>query len=442
MSALQGTAGIFVTFEESADAIRMNAATLGWDLPALERMGLLFIHHAKLDPAAVVSGPFSLNGLKAIVDGKAKVLGARQLVIDAIDIVMRRFGEEARAREEINSLHEWLDENEFTTLLSVKLNDDPDLTSRFGFLDYMADCVVRLDHRVMEQISTRRLRVQKYRGSSFGSNEYPYVISDNGISLVPIASAQLEHRELGAHLSTGNRELDAALDGGYRQNACVLIAGASGTGKTTLATTFVAAACARGERALYISYEESPDALRTAVLSAGVDLQPALEAGNLKLVCRLPESMGSDEHLFHNLTVLTSFKPDHVVVDAISACHRMGSGKAAFDYCMRLVNACKERGTTCLFTNQVRSANPGEDLSGLGFSSLVDAVIQLQFELVDDDLRRSLLIMKARGCRHSHRLHHLQITNDGILLSLGRSPAGAAPPETSERRPKTQGGAL
>jgi circadian clock protein KaiC len=152
--------------------------------------------------------------------------------------------------------------------------------------------------------------------------------------------------------------------------------------------------------------------------------------------------MGSDEHLFHNLAVITSFKPDHVVVDAISACHRMGSGKAAFDYCMRLVNICKKQGITCLFTNQVRTSIPFEDLSGLGFSSLVDAVIHLQFELVDDGLRRSLLILKARGCRHSHRLHHLQITDDGILLSPGRSPAGAAPPETSERSPETQGGAL
>ncbi|MBK9472505.1 MAG: hypothetical protein IPO18_09510 [bacterium] len=172
-SARQGTAGIFITFEESAEAIRMNAATLGWDLPALERIGLLFIHHARLDPAAVVSGPYSLSGMMAIIDGKAKALGARQLVIDAIDIVMRRFEDVTRARDEINSLHEWLDENGYTTLLSVKLNDDPDLASRFSFLDYMADCVVRLDHRVMEQISTRRLRVQKYRGSSFGDERVP-----------------------------------------------------------------------------------------------------------------------------------------------------------------------------------------------------------------------------------------------------------------------------
>lgn len=441
-AAQQGTAGVFVTFEENSDAIRMNAATLGWDLAALERMGLLFIHYARLDPGAVISGPFSLRGLMSIIDGKARALGARQLVIDAIDIVMRRFDDEERARDEINSLHEWLDEREFTTLLSVKLNDEPDMASRFGFLDYMADCVVRLDHRVTEQISTRRLRVQKYRGSSFGTNEYPYVIGDNGISLVPIASVRLAHRPLGAHHSSGNRELDAALGGGYRRNACVLIAGASGTGKTTLATTFVAAACARGERVLYISYEESPEALQTAVLSAGVDLQPAREAGNLKLVCRLPESMGSDEHLFHNLAVINSFKPDHVVVDAISACHRMGSGKAAFDYCMRLVNACKEQGITCLFINQAQSSTPGQDMSGMGFSSLVDAVIQLQFELVDDDLLRSLAIIKARGCRHSHRLHDLQITDDGILLSPRRSPAEAAPPGKPERGPRTRGGAL
>lgn len=441
-SALKGTAGIFVTFEESADAIRMNAATLGWDLPALEKMGLLFIHHARLDPAVVVSGPFSLNGLMAIIDGKAKALGARQLVIDAIDIVMRRFDDVARAREEINALHDWLDEHEFTTLLSVKLNEDPDLASRFSFLDYMADCVVRLDHRVTEQISTRRLRVQKYRGSSFKTNEYPYVIGGNGISLVPIASAQLAHRPLGVHLHSGIKELDAALDGGYRRNACVLIAGASGTGKTTLASTFAAAACACGERVLFISYEESPEALQTAVLSAGVDLAPALESGSLRLVCRLPESMGSDEHLFHNLAVFRTFAPDHVVVDAISACHRMGSGKAAFDYCMRLVNACKERGITCLFINQVQSSIPGEDLSGLGFSSLVDTVIQLQFELVDDELTRSLVIMKARGCRHSPRLHDLQITDNGILLSPRQALANAAPPRKPGPRSKKQGDAL
>lgn len=441
-SALQGTAGMFVTFEESAEAIRMNAATLGWDLPALEKMGLLFIHHARLDPAAVISGPFSLQGLTAIIDGKARALGARLLVIDAIDIVMRQFDDVSRARSEINSLHEWLDENGFTTLLSVKLNEDPDLTARFSFLDYMADCVVRLDHRVTEQISTRRLRVQKYRGSSFGTNEYPYVIGGNGISLVPIASAQLDHGPQGAHQSSGIRELDAAMDGGYRRNACILIAGASGTGKTTLAATFAMAACARGERVLFISYEESPEALQSAVLSAGVDLKPALEAGSLKFVCRLPESMGSDEHLFHNLAMIRTFAPDHVVVDAISACHRMGSGKAAFDYCMRLVNACKERGITCLLINQAQGAMVGQDLSGLGFSSLVDTVIQLQFEMVDGDLLRSLLILKARGCRHSHRLHDLRITDDGIRLSPRSSPADAAPPGKPEPKPRIRGGAL
>jgi len=440
-SALKGTPGIFITFEESAEAVRTNAATLGWDLPALEEKGLLFIYHAKLDPTAVTAGPFSLKALMAVLEGKSRSMGARQVVIDAIDILMRRFEDSSRARDELNSLHEWLDEKRLTSLLSVKLNDDPTLAGRFSYLDYMADCVVQLDHRVSEQISTRRLRVLKYRGSAFGTNEYPYVISADGVSLVSIASALLAHRPLGAYQSSGNKELDLALNGGHRRGACILIAGASGTGKTTIACTFVQAACARDEKVLYLSYEESPEALESAVRSAGIDLKPALRAGKLDLSCRLPESAGSDEHLFQNLQALKSFRPDHVVVDAISACSRMGSGKAAFDYCMRLVNACKERGITCLLTNQTLGSVINESLSGLGFSSLVDSVIQLRFEEAEGELHRSLVIMKARGSNHSPRVHDLKITDHGIVLGSRKSPAGRLPREPRTRMPGARGGA-
>ncbi len=420
--ALRGTPGILVTFEESVDAIRTNAATLGWDLPTLEAKGLLFIYHARIDAKAVTSGPFSLQGLIAIINGKAEAMKARLLVIDAIDILMRRFENAFHARDEMTLLHDWLDEKKITTVLSVKLNSELNTSSHEGFLDYMADCVVRLDHRVLDQVSTRRLRVLKYRGSSFGTNEYPYIIESSGISLVPIASAQLEHQPLGSYQPTGNKELDVALCGGYRHASCVLIAGSSGTGKTTLACTFVAAACARGERTLFISFEESPEALESAVRGAGIELRPGLDAGTLKLVCRMPEAMGSDEHLFYNLATIKAFNPHHVVVDAMSACHRMGSGKAAFDYCMRLVNACKEAGITCLLTNQTRVASVGEDLSGLGFSSLVDTVLQLQFVPSQDELLRSLVIQKARGSNHSPRYHDLHITDHGLVLGLRGAP--------------------
>ena len=440
-SALRGTPGIFITFEERTELVRVNAATLGWDLAALERSGLLFMYHARIDPEVVASGPFSLKGLMAILDGKAKAMGASLMVIDAIDVVMRRFEEVARARDELLALHEWLHARQFTSILSVKLNEESDLASRFTFLDYLADCTVRLDHRVMEQISTRRLRVLKYRGSSFGTNEYPYVIGVDGISLVPIGGAHLEHRPLGPPLSSGSLELDAILGGGYRQSACVLIAGPSGSGKTTLAATFTAAACARGERVLYLSYEESSEAMKSSVLSAGVDLEPAVASGHLSFTCRMPESMGSDEHLFLDLARLDAFAPHSMVVDAISACQRMGSGKAAFDYCMRLVNACKQRGITCLLINQAESRAAAEDLSGLGLSALVDMVIQLKFALLDGELRRSLVVIKARGSKHSHHWHGLQITDDGIRLSPGPARASPASPLGPEAGPETSGGA-
>ena len=434
-NAIKGVPGIFVTFEESVEAVRINAATLGWDVPALEVKGLLFIYHAKLDAAAVTAGPFSLKAIMAILDGTSRAMGATVVVIDAIDILMRRFEDTARARAELNALHEWLDAQRITALLTVKASDDADMAPRVSFLDYMADCVLKLDHRVSDQISTRRLRVLKYRGSAFGSNEYPYVISANGISLVPIGSAHLAHRPLGPYLSSGNAELDVALSGGHRKSACVLIAGPSGSGKTTVACTFVLAACARGDKVLFISFEESPEALESALRSAGIDLEPAVRSNKLRLLCRLPESAGSDEHLFQHLEIIKTFQPEIVVVDAISACSRMGSGKAAFDYCMGLVNACKERGITCFLTNQVRGSDSGEDLSGMGFSSLVDSVIELRFELSGDTLERSLLIRKARGCDHSPHVHDLSITDRGIVLAR-RGPAGDALPARPARETK------
>jgi circadian clock protein KaiC len=425
--ASEGRAGIFVTFEESVEAVRVNAATLGWDLRALEARGLLFLYRARLDPAALTSGDFSLLGLMATLDGKARSMGAKLLVIDAIDILMRRFDNPARARDQLHLLTDWLDTNATTTLLSVKLSDDADTSTLPARLDYLVDCVVQLDHRVSDQISTRRLRVLKYRGSGFGSNEFPYVIGGGGISLVPIASPRLTHKPLGAPLSSGNEVLDTALSGGFRKSACVLVAGPSGSGKTTVACTFVAAACRRGERVLFVSFEESPAALASAVQSVGIDLQPAIAAGLLRLACSLPESTGADEHLFEHLQIIQSFRPDDVVIDAISACSRMGSGKAAFDYCMRLVNACKDRGITCLLVNQMRGSDLDEDLSGLGLTSLVDTVIQLRFEPIEDELQRSLLIRKARGCRHSPRLHEMRITDDGIVLTARSSSPTSVP---------------
>jgi len=318
--AMDGEPGIFVAFEERTDAVRQNALSLGWDLASLEKAGQLFLMEALVDPGVVLSGDFNLKGLLAIVGGQTTAIGAKRIVIDAIDVLMRLFDDPARERNELYALYDWLMDREMTTILTVKTSQDRERAHRYEFLDFMADCVIYLDQRITKQVSTRRLRVIKYRGSGFGRNEYPYAITEEGISIVPTSTGMLEHEPLGPKVSTGHPRLDTIMDGGYRRASCVLVAGTSGTGKTTLACTFVRAACERGEKVLYIGFEESQSAMVSGMLSPGLDLRPALQAGRLQVLTALPEAMGAEEHLIRAFKVLAAFQAEHVVVDAIAAC--------------------------------------------------------------------------------------------------------------------------
>jgi circadian clock protein KaiC len=413
--ALAGEPGVFVTFEEGAKAIRRNAMSMGWDLPALEKAGKVAIVEARFDGEEVLSGEFDILGLLAIVGGHAKRIRARRVVMDALDVLLRVFGDPRRERDELYRLHDWLIKQGMTSILSVKAHGGEDMASQYEFLEFMADCVLRLDHRVSGQVATRRLRVIKYRGSGFGTNEYPYVIGESGIVLFPLTHSELTHRPLGKKVSSGLAGLDAMLNGGFRRASCVLIAGSSGTGKTMLASAFAQAASRRQEKVLYLNFEESQEAMISGMLSTGIDLRPALRTQKLMVQTALPEAMGSDNHLIRALQAMDSFKPDHLVLDAISACVRMGSEQAAFDYLMRLVNVVKERGITCILTNQITGlAGGGEELSGIGFSSVVDAVIHLRFVDAGQEIGRQILIIKSRGSGHSNRRESFYITDQGI----------------------------
>ena len=415
--ALAGEPGVFVTLEERAEAVRENALSMGWDLAALEKAGKVAIVEARLFGEEVISGDFDIQGLLAIVGGQIKRIRAKRVVMDALDVLLRVFSDPRRERNELYRIHEWLIDRGLTNLLTAKAHRDADTAFQYEFLDFMADCVIRLDHRVIGQVATRRLRVIKYRGSGFGTNEYPYVIGKQGIVLFPLTKAELAHQPLGKKVSSGLPGLDAMLDGGYRSTSCILITGSSGTGKTTLASTFVQASCARGERVLYLSFEESKEAMVTAMLSAGIDLRPSLKARRLLVQTGLPEAMGSDDHLIRALEAIDTFKPHHVTLDALSACVRMGSEQAAFDYLMRLVSILKERGITCIMTNQISGVEGSdEELSGIGFSSVVDAVIQLRFVEQDQEITRQMLIVKSRGSTHSNRRQPFVITDDGIAF--------------------------
>jgi circadian clock protein KaiC len=406
--------GLMLTFEEDAVSVRRNALSLGWDLAELEKEGKLFILDAAPDPDFLTSGNFDLKGLIALLGSQARSMGAQRLVIDAVDGLLRVFTSRREEMNQLQGLLSWLSASDLSVVLTTKTGENNDL--QYEFLDFLCDCVIRLDQRVRGQVMTRRLRVVKYRGSGFGGNEYPYTIGEGGISLLPVTMLALNHAPLGEYIGSGSKALDSLLGGGFRKASCVLITGVSGTGKTTLASAFVEEAARRGERSLYIDFEESEAALVSAMLSPGIDLRHALQEGKMRTLTVMPEAMGAEEHLVQALREIGDLSPQNVVVDAISATSRMGNDQAAFEYLVRLVNFCKERSITVVLTNQASMNDLKPDVTGLGFSSLVDAIILLQYARAESEMKRTLVVWKSRGSAHSGRFHEYRITGEGIVI--------------------------
>ena len=419
--------GVLVMFEERAASVRQNARARGWDLAPLEKKNKLCLLDARLGPDVVVSGDFSIKSLLAILDQKTKAMRARRIVIDAVDALLYLYDSPLRERQELYALHEWLLDRGLTTIMTVKTAPQEEPHARYAFLDFMADCVINLDQRVTAQITTRRMRVIKYRGSGYGRNEYPFVISPDGVTVMPITSNVLKHSPLGPKVSSGQARLDEVLAGGYRSGASILVVGTAGSGKTTLACIFSQAACRRGERVLYINFEESAESMVGSMLSPGLTLSPLIKNGTLMVRSYLPEAMGVEEHLFHALKALDEFQPRHVVVDAISACKRMGSEFHAFEYLMRFMNACKERGITCFYLNQATSLDVIAEVSGIGISSIIDTVILLRHLPIGNEMKRQLIVLKSRGSKSSDQFHEFRITDRGIDLEK------ASPGDTVDR---------
>jgi len=414
--AADGRPGILVMFEERAAAMRQNAASLGWEMTRLEKKNRLYLMDARLDPEAVISGEFSIKGLLAILDQRIKAMRAKLILIDAADALLHLYDSPLRERRELYALHEWLLDRGLTAIMTVKTVPQEEAPSRYAFLDFMADCVIHVDQRVTAQLTTRRLRVIKYRGSGYGRNEYPFIIDESGINIIPITSSVLQHRPPGPKMSSGQAWLDDLLGGGFKSGTSILLAGTAGAGKTTMACAFARAAGLRGERVLYLNFEESAESMVSNMLSPGLPLQPLIQTGKLAIRSYLPEAMGVEEHLFHALKDLDEIQPQHVIVDAISACKRMGSEQAAFEYLMRVLNVCKERGVTCIYINQTAGLDIVAEISGIGISSIIDTIILLRHLPIGGAVARQLIVMKSRGSKHSEQFHEFRITDRGIDL--------------------------
>lgn len=409
---------VFVSLEESETSIYRNAGSLGWDIEAEQASGRMAIVDLAVDPTALRAGRFDLGGLRGIIQGSTKERRANLVVIDSVDAALGAFRNKEEAEDELIQLLRWFSGRSIAAVLTAKRRQG---LQDYDLLHFLADCVIDLDQRVVRQVTTRRLRIVKYRGSGFSSNEHPFVIGDTGVKLMPLTAVDLPASAIGEAMTTGQTALDRILGGGIRRGSSALIAGPTGTGKTTLACLFSLSASSRGKRVLYCSFEESAAALAEAMRSPGLDLEAAVASGNLRVLTAMPESMGIEEHLFRIFDVIGAFDPQHLVLDSISATRRIGAESAAFDFLVRIVGHAKERGITCIFTSQTRTSTGVFGLSEIGISSLIDAIISLNYDNVEWELRRTLLVVKNRGSAHSHRYHRFMIDGEGVHIDTERN---------------------
>jgi circadian clock protein KaiC len=406
--------GVFVAFEESTDDLIANFASLGFDLPAAEAAGLLVLDHVTvLRGEMEETGDWDLDGLFIRLAAAIDRVGAKRIVIDTIETLFGAFANTAILRSELHRLFAWLKDRGVTAVVTGERGDGT--LSRHGIEEYVSDCVIVLDHRVTEQTSTRRLRILKYRGSLHGTNEYPFLIAEDGVSVLPITSRGLDHAVSSERVSTGVPRLDVMLgDRGYFKGSTVLITGTAGTGKSTLAAQLCEETCRNGGKASYFAFEESQAEIIRNMSSVGIDLQQWVDAGLLEFRCSRPSILGLEAHLFAMQRSVDEFEPSVVVMDPVSDFLRVGTAAEVAAMLMRQVDFLKGRGVTALFT----SLNSEEVVvADQQLASLVDTWLHVESTEGNGERNRLLYVRKSRGMAHSNQIREFLLTNQGIELA-------------------------
>ena len=405
--------GVFMSFEERAEDLAANVASLGYDLDGLVAAGKLAIDHVRVEPSEIEeTGAYDLEGLFIRLGFAVDGIGAKRVVLDTIETLFAGFTDPSLLRAELRRLFGWLKDRGLTAIITGERGEGQ--LTRQGLEEYVSDCVILLDHRVSDQITTRRLRVVKYRGSAHGTNEYPFLIDHAGISVLPVTSADLDYAGPTGVISSGIGGLDTMLGpGGFYRGSSILVSGASGTGKTMLTATIVDAACRRGERCLVFAFEESGAQIARNAASIGLDLEAHRASGLLRFEAARPSLYGLETHLARMHRDLDRFEPRMVVIDPISALRGpSGELQAAL---LRMIDLIKTRGITAIFTT-LRSDGSLVGDDDLGVSSLMDAWIKLQNMEANGERTRTLYVIKARGMSHSNQIREFLMSSGGIQL--------------------------
>ena len=412
-----GEPGVCMNFEETEEKLRDNVSSLGFDLRDLARRKKLVVDYVSIERNQIAeSGEYNLDGLFIRLAHAVKTIKAKRVVLDSVEALFSGIEDAAILRSELSRLFRWLEDQKLTAIVTGEAGVNA--LTRHGLEEYVADCVISLDHRVTEQISTRRLRVVKYRGTSHGTDEYPFLIDEEGISVVPITSLALTHKALTERVSTGIATLDDMMEGkGFFRGSSVLVTGTAGTGKSSLAANFTSAACARGERCLYFTFEESPSQILRNMRSVGLDLEPWVKKGLLHFSAMRPTSTGLEGHLAVIHRLISQLRPTVVVIDPIT---NLVSASGSYDVksmLVRLVDFLKMEEITSLFTNLTFAGDP-QERTAAAVSSLMDAWIVLRDSKPNGRPRRELYVLKSRGMAHSREVRELIVSKRGLELGI------------------------
>lgn len=405
--------GVFVSFEETSRDLAENVTSLGFDVPELIAAKKLAIDHVRIDRNEIEeNGEYDLEGLFIRLGYAVDQIGAKRVVLDTLEALFSGLGDEAVLRAELRRLFGWLKDRGLTAIITAERGKDT--LTRNGLEEYVSDCVILLDNRVQDQITTRRLRIVKFRGSAHGTNEYPFLLDQQGITVVPLSSTGLVHRITREVVSTGIPGLDVMMGpGGVYRGSSVLISGVAGSGKTILGASFAAASCARGERCMFFSFEESADQVVRNVRSAGIHLRQHTAADLLRFETKRPTSFGFEMHLAHMQRELDRFEPTTVVVDPVTSFR--GPDSEVHALLLRMLDMLKTRGITTFFTS-LTGSNERTVPSDAGLYSLMDTWILLVDIESNGERNRGLYLLKSRGMSHSNQIREYLLTNEGVLL--------------------------
>ena len=416
--------GVFMAFEETAEELTQNVRSLGFDLDELTKEKKLAIDFVRIEPSEIdETGDYDLEGLFIRLGAAIDAIGARRVVLDTIENLFAGLQNQGILRAELRRLFRWLKDRGVSAVITAERGDG--VLTRHGLEEYVSDCVILLDHRVTEQVSTRRLRVVKYRGTAHGTNEYPFLIDEDGFSVLPVTSLGLQHEVSDERISSGVSRLDTMLGGdGFHRGSTILVSGTAGTGKTSLAASFVDAACRRGERCLYFSFEESPAQIARNMRSIGLNLEQWSKKNLLQFHSSRATFYGLEMHLAIINKIVQDFQPKVVVLDPVGILIQAGNRRDAQTMLIRLIDFLKHRQITAFLTN-LTSGGAALERTDVEISSIVDTWLFTRDIELDGERNRALYVLKSRGTAHSNQLREFRLTEHGIdLLDVYVGPEG------------------